>query len=79
MHYADGQEIKVGDTVVIHAADSGVVVACFDTRAFSDTCSEAEWGYLTSGVMIDTDFAGLVHYDDDPVTAVRLAARGKAP
>ena len=24
-----------------------------------------QWGYLRSGIMIDTDFGGLVHYEQD--------------
>lgn len=75
MRYADGSEIKVGDTVAIHANDRGTVVACFDTREFSARCPEADWSYLTSGVMVDTSFAGLVHYQYDASDTLRLLAR----
>jgi hypothetical protein len=64
MRYRNGQEsMRVGDVVSI-GKGKGVVVACIDTAEFSAEHSREQWSYLRGGVMIDTDFGGLVHYAD---------------
>jgi hypothetical protein len=40
----------------------GVVVAAIEDKSYLPGYEEREWDYLKSGVLIDTDFAGLVHY-----------------
>jgi hypothetical protein len=70
MHYATGQKIKVGDKVIADGM-RGVVVCDFDGRGFSEgyeawdvphTLEMLGGGYLSSGVMINTIEAGLIHY-----------------
>jgi hypothetical protein len=45
------------------------VVACIEDRAF--LAGYEHWAYLKEGLMMDTDFGGLVHYlpghDEDMV------------
>ena len=65
MKYSDGKNIKLGDKVLIDGKYHGVVVANMDDSEFSEEQPKEKWEYLRSGVMIDTDFAGLVHYQQE--------------
>ncbi|MCZ4287187.1 hypothetical protein O4H29_20360 [Marinobacter salarius] len=40
-------------------------MADMDGDEYSSEHPKEQWGYLHSGVMIDTDFGGLVHYQQD--------------
>ncbi len=62
MKCSDGTEMKRGDRVLIAGKYHGVVVADIDGSEYSEQHLKEKWGYLGSGVMIDTDFGGLVHY-----------------
>lgn len=61
MKYTDGNQARVGDQVFIANQYHGVVVANMDGDEYSNEHPREAWGYLTSGIMIDTDFGGLVH------------------
>ncbi|HJQ97541.1 MAG TPA: hypothetical protein VJ826_04450 [Candidatus Polarisedimenticolaceae bacterium] len=64
MRYPNAQQtMRVGDVVSI-GNGKGVVVACIDTAEYSAEHPREQWSYLLGGVMIDTDFGGLVHYPD---------------
>lgn len=72
MNYSTGRQIKIGHEV---AADgmTGIVVCDFDNREFLD--GYADWdtpdvemlggGTLSSGVMIRTQEAGIIHYEEE--------------
>lgn len=62
MQYPDGQQVRLGDSVQCWAGCTGVVVASMDTDEYPSEHSKAQWRYLKSGVMIQTDKAGLIHY-----------------
>jgi hypothetical protein len=72
MRYADGREMMVGDEVLADGM-SGFIVCDFDNRRFAEghegwdmpTVEMVGGGTLSSGVMIDTVEAGLVHYASD--------------
>jgi len=64
MKYTDGTIIKLGDRVLISGKYHGVVVADIDGEEYSESNPKEQWAYLSSGVMIDTDFGGLVHYQE---------------
>ena len=64
VRYRDGQEIRVGDSVSIDTNHRGTVVACIDSAQYIEPHTSAQWAYLVSGVIVDTDFGGLVHYPD---------------
>ena len=63
--------MKVGDEVIADGM-AGVVVCDFDNRIFMDGYSDWDMstielvggGTLSSGVMIKTAEAGLIHYDE---------------
>ena len=70
MRYRTGQKIRVGDTVIADGM-RGVVVCDFDSREFAEgyeaydvppTMEMLGGGFLSSGVMIKTIEAGLIHY-----------------
>jgi len=65
MKYTDGTEMKIGDRVLISGKYHGVIVADIDNGRYSDATPKEEWEHLVSGVMIDTDFGGLVHYQQE--------------
>ena len=62
MKYADGQDILLGDIVLLWNECNGVVVCSIDTDEYTTTYPKEEWEYLRSGVLILTDKAGLLHY-----------------
>jgi hypothetical protein len=64
MNYCDGQAIRVGDLVAINSQYRGTVVGCVEDRTFLPPLKGDEWDYLRTGIMVDTDFGGLVHYPD---------------
>ncbi|MGH6614031.1 hypothetical protein [Sphingomonas sp.] len=72
MQYATGQKIRAGDEVIADGM-KGVVVCDFDGREFAEgyeawDTPETEMlggGTLSSGVMIHTAEAGLIHYPDE--------------
>lgn len=73
MTYADGKSILAGDKVTIAGRYHGVVLASMDEASYLP--GEEGWAYLGTGVMIDTDFGGLVHYQDDAQEDIRLESR----
>ncbi|HUB89018.1 MAG TPA: hypothetical protein VMA74_04725 [Dyella sp.] len=73
MKYQDGQKILAGDVVQIDGRYQGVVIAAIDDKSY--LAGAEDWEYLGSGAMIDTDFAGLVHYPEDDAGLV-LVRRG---
>jgi hypothetical protein len=60
MKYADGTDIQPGDDVLIDGRYSGRVVACIDSGACLPGFDG--WQYLGEGILVDTEFGGLVHY-----------------
>jgi hypothetical protein len=63
---AKGSLIHIGDRVDIGEGwATGVVVFSLDTGEFSPEYPEEHWAYLKRGVMVDTDKAGLIHYEDN--------------
>lgn len=69
MNYATGQAMRVGDVVVADEMD-GTVVCDFDRREFAPGYEDWDMphvemlggGTLSSGVMVRTAEAGLIHY-----------------
>ena len=65
MKYKNGAPVHVGDKVSIDIKYSGIVVANIEDNDCSEEEPKEKWDYLKTGVMIDTDFGGLVHYEQD--------------
>lgn len=74
MKYPDGSEIKPGDLIQIDLKYRGRVVASMDTNEYLP--GEDSWAYLGIGIMVDTDFAGLVHYTSETADEFVLVQRG---
>lgn len=60
MKYADGTSIEPGDVIQIDGTYRGVVRASMDTGRYLPGWED--WAYLKEGIMVETSFAGLVHY-----------------
>jgi hypothetical protein len=73
MKYADGTEIEVGDLIEIDAEYRGRVIASMDTGKYAP--GSESWAYLETGIMVETDFAGLVHYTAETAEDFVLIAR----
>ena len=73
MRYVDGQLIEPGDTVQIDDVYRGSVLASMDTDRYLP--GEEHWAYLACGIMVDTDFGGLVHFSPGNETEFRLVER----
>jgi hypothetical protein len=77
MYYFDGQEARIGDRVRLGNDVNGVVVCSIDRGEYAGEHSEAQWGYLGKGVMIQFEKYGLIHYaepDEDLVLVDRAPA-----
>ena len=73
MRYPDGAEVRPGDVVEIDLNYRGVVVACMDSHAYLP--GQESWAYLREGIMVDTDFGGLVHFTADATDQLKLIRR----
>jgi len=62
MKYMSGEEVKVGDKVKLGLDENGLVVCSIDSGEYIEEFSEAQWGYLKKGVMINFPMWGLIHY-----------------
>ena len=76
MKFADGTDIEPGDLIQIDTIYRGRVIASMDTNMYLP--GEDGWAYLTTGIMVDTDFAGLVHYTSETADDFVLIQRGAA-
>ena len=74
MLYPDGMKILAGDLVAIDGQYRGTVVASIDAGSYLP--GEESWAYLGSGVMVRTNFAGLVHYTTQAHDELVLLERG---
>lgn len=77
MVYTDGNEARLGDIVTIDKTFSGVVVASIDNRQFSKDFPAEKWAQPGQGVLMDTDFGGLVHYQDSSAERIVLVRRDR--
>lgn len=65
MHlYSDGTALRVGDEVALMGG-RGTVRANIDSDEYSPMFPRSEWVYLQIGVILETDFAGVLHIPAD--------------
>lgn len=64
MNYPTGKSVSVGDRVKLWADRNGTVVCSIDTGEFAKKYPKSEWGYLNSGVVIETDSGEVLHYTE---------------
>jgi len=77
MNYEDGILVEPGDVVRIDRRDRGRVVASIDTGKYLP--DNESWAYLGEGIMVETEFAGLVHYTTKTTDTIELLERPVAP
>lgn len=75
MKYTDGNEARIGDVIAIDEQHRGVVVVCVDRNEYTDAYPAAQWSSLGAGILVDTDFGGLVHYTDEKSEHMVLVRR----
>jgi hypothetical protein len=56
--------MRLGDAVADRAGLKGRVVANIDRDEFSAECPKEEWAYLNRGLLVETEEAGLIHYEN---------------
>jgi hypothetical protein len=76
LNYADGLLIEPGDLILVDGTDRGRVVSSIDTGKHLP--GHDGWAYLREGIMVDTDFGGLVHYTAQTIRTVALLERNAA-
>ena len=59
-----GEIVSAGDRVRLWGETYCEVVCSFDDRAFSGSFTDAAWGHLDRGVLIETEAGELFHYDE---------------
>jgi hypothetical protein len=77
MNYEDGLLVEPGDVVRIDRRDRGRVVASMGTGKY--LAKNESWAYLGEGIMVETDFAGLVHYTTQTTDTIELLERPVSP
>jgi hypothetical protein len=77
MNYEDGILVEPGDVVRIDRRDRGRVVASMDTGKYLP--ENESWAYLGEGIMVETDFAGLVNYTTQTAATIELLERPPSP
>ena len=75
MNYTDGNEARAGDLISIAGKYKGHVVASMDRNEYLP--GQEQWSYLKVGIMVDTDFGGLVHYTSEAMESMSLVQRAK--
>ena len=62
MKFPNGREVQVGDVFKYSDGTKGTVVCSMDLGQYSEEHPKEQWGYLSEGVMVETEAMGLVHY-----------------
>lgn len=62
MKYATGEDVKIGDVVLISRGDEGEVVCIIDDGIYSKKYTKENWAYLKHGVLIESTTYGTIHY-----------------
>lgn len=81
MNYANGTQVQMGDQVKIAGQYAGTVVADIDSGRFSPAYPAEQWGYLRTGILVNTVFGGLLHYPPghrDTVTLIQRRSAAKS-
>ncbi|MFD1295841.1 hypothetical protein ACFQ4Q_04230 [Lysobacter gummosus] len=63
LHYQEGQDVRLGDSVRWGSDARGVVVIMIAEQTALPGYIAAEWAYLQRGCMIELSASGLFHYD----------------
>ena len=80
MKYSNGKSLKLEDEVTLDKKYTGVIKAIIEEGLFSEEHTEEAWSYLKTGIIIDTDFGGIVHYQESDIKEepIEFKSRKKA-
>ncbi|ACV27811.1 hypothetical protein [Kangiella koreensis] len=62
MEYAHGKVLKIGDFVEWSDGVRGTVVCNISGSIYSDMYKQKDWEYLKTGILVDSEESGLIHY-----------------
>lgn len=74
MKYSDGTNVVVGDIVELWDGLTGKVLCNLDEQRAIQGFEISDWLYLEKGIIVETDKAGLVHYEKQEGT-IRLMSK----
>jgi hypothetical protein len=78
MKYPNGELVRLGDAVKLWTNCTGIVVASIDTDEFTVDFPKSDWAYLRSGVLIQSNKAGLIHYLEPEPSFVLVKRAGSS-
>ncbi|MCO6527050.1 hypothetical protein [Snodgrassella sp.] len=65
MNYLNGNEIRAGDKLSLEGGMTGIVLCSFDSKDYLPEFNYESWiDICKTGIMVDTDVAGLIHYSE---------------
>ena len=70
MRFANGREAQVGDVFRLGDGTKGTVVCSIDGAQYSESYSEAQWSYLSQGILAENKSMGLVHFEEPEANMV---------
>jgi hypothetical protein len=76
MKYFDGRDVLLGDQVDLGGEMTGVVVACIEDEKFEPDFTKEQWGYLINGILVDSEQAGIVYYNEPCIDLTLLKRKG---
>ncbi|MFD2168300.1 hypothetical protein ACFSJY_18730 [Thalassotalea euphylliae] len=68
MDYQQIVKLEIGDELSIDNNKHGKVLANIESGKFSEAYRKEDWEYLQSGLLIYTDFGGVIHYSSEQLT-----------
>ena len=72
MKYSDGHDILLGDRVCLGGEMTGTVVACIEEKKFGPGFLGEQWGYLIKGILVNSEQAGIIYYEEPSVDLVLI-------
>lgn len=76
MNYNDGERVMVGDRVKLWEGCFGIVVCSIDDDEYTADYRREDWSYLRSGVLVNSEQGGLIHYLE-PESTFELVERAR--
>lgn len=74
MKQIDEKALQLGDYVELSDGICGTVVCNISRSLYTDKYQQKDWEYLKSGVLINSEEVGLVHYDHlNEIRVLKLA------
>jgi len=63
------KNIHVGDKINMDGI-KGIVVCSLDNDEYSKKYSKADWDYLVTGILVETNDMGLVHLEESKISTI---------